>query len=369
MMNKLIQMSRRGSKSKVKRKLRSHLYHWKPITYDENMSLVYLAARMAPNYAVIYRVLQEIQRRIPGYKPTSLLDFGSGLGSSVWAMDAVFPESVKEYYCLDISQAMHNLAGKLLLKPGCTGQEQTDFIISGVYQRFFLPVSPEIKYDVTVSNHSLLEIKSHEERLKIVNILWKKTKDFLILIENGTLEGYFSLMEVRNMILAKGQEEEEGSDYDVGHVFAPCSHDYICQRLTKDKMRPCNFEQTFEPLNIPGMKKIFKSLEKFSYLVMRKGRTKEGTIWPRVVDPVLLRSRHVICRICHRDGQLRELIITKGKHERDLYRCARYTTWGDMLPVADIRETPETCKRRRSGTTDQEERPIQNEENKSDAGE
>lgn len=66
---------------------------------------------------------------------------------------------------------------------------------------------------------------------------------------------------------------------DFSSCHLQCSHDYICQRLTKDKMRPCNFEQTFEPLNIPGMKKIFKSLERFSYLVMRKGRTKEGKVF------------------------------------------------------------------------------------------
>ncbi|XP_071815016.1 ribosome assembly protein METTL17, mitochondrial-like [Apostichopus japonicus] len=351
---------------KVKSKLRNRLYHWKPISFDENVSFVYLAARMAPNYAIIYRVLHELQRIMPSYQPSSVLDFGSGLGSSIWATNAIFPEAVKEYYCVDISQAMHNLAGKLLLKPDCKGEDPADFWIRGVYQRFFLPVSPQVTYDVTISNNSLLEIHSHEERLNIVNILWKKTNDFLILIENGSLEGYVTLMEARNMILAKGDSDselrEEWKDGHLGHVFAPCSHDVICPRLTRDKMIPCNFEQKYEPLQVPNLKRKVTQVENYSYLVMRKGKRQEGTVWPRVISPVLLRSRHTICRLCHEDGQLKELIITKGKHERDLYKCARYTQWGDLLPVSGIDENTNNRETKTRGRIEERQDNAKDEE-------
>lgn len=63
--------------------------------------------------------------------------------------------------------------------------------------------------------------------MKLLDILWNKTKDFLILIENGSLEGYYTLMEARNMILAKGQNEgsfdQEWCKGEEGHVFAPVS--------------------------------------------------------------------------------------------------------------------------------------------------
>lgn len=99
------------------------------------------------------------------------------------------------------------------------------FYYSNHHLFVYFYISPQVTYDVTISNNSLLEIHSHEERLNIVNILWKKTNDFLILIENGSLEGYVTLMEARNMILAKGDSDselrEEWKDGHVGHVFAP----------------------------------------------------------------------------------------------------------------------------------------------------
>ncbi|KAJ8041992.1 Methyltransferase-like protein 17, mitochondrial [Holothuria leucospilota] len=355
--------------TKVKNKLRKHLYHWKPISYDEKMCLVYLAARMAPNYAAIFRVLYEIKRRLPGFQPSSVLDFGSGLGSSVWAVNSLFQESVKEYYCVDVSQAMHNLAERLLWKPQHKGENADDLIIPGIYHRFFLPVSPKTTFDITISNNSLLEIQSHEERMKLLDILWNKTKDFLILIENGSLEGYYTLMEARNMILAKGQNEvsfnPEWCKGEEGYVFAPCSHDVICPRLVKDNFRPCNFEQKYEPLHIPGTKSQVKETERFSYLVLRKGSRPEGTVWPRVISEVLLRARHRVCRLCHTDGNLREVIVTKKKHEKNIYRCVRYTQWGDMLPVSRI-ESSSSEERKVREQSDDEMKDDSNEDGDTD---
>ena len=38
--------------------------------------------------------------------------------------------------------------------------------------------------------------------------------------------------------------------------------------------------------------------------------------WPRVVRPVLLRSRHTICRLCTKEGQLQEVVVTRSKHNK-----------------------------------------------------
>ena len=43
--------------------------------------------------------------------------------------------------------------------------------------------------------------------------------------------------------------------------------------------------------------------------------------WPRIVRPVLSRSRHVICRLCCPGGQLEEAIITRAKHGRSVYKA------------------------------------------------
>lgn len=41
-------------------------------------------ARAAPEYAILLRVLDEISMKYPDYKPRSLFDFGSGVGTGTY---------------------------------------------------------------------------------------------------------------------------------------------------------------------------------------------------------------------------------------------------------------------------------------------
>lgn len=34
--------------------------------------------------------------------------------------------------------------------------------------------------------------------------------------------------------------------------------------------------------------------------------------WPRLISDPLIRKRHCICRVCAKDGNLREIILSKG---------------------------------------------------------
>ena len=86
-------------------------------------------------------------------------------------------------------------------------------------------------YDLAVSAFSLLELPSKEERLKTIDTLWKKTEDFLVLIENGTFEGFMALMEARDFVIEQAKEGGSemkntsfiGQNLQTGHVFAPVS--------------------------------------------------------------------------------------------------------------------------------------------------
>lgn len=71
-------------KDKVINILKQKVYHWTPINYDEQTSLVYLVGRFAPEYAVLTKIFGEIVQRDPEFKPRSLLDFGSGVGTVTW---------------------------------------------------------------------------------------------------------------------------------------------------------------------------------------------------------------------------------------------------------------------------------------------
>ena len=49
----------------------------------------YMAARMPACYAAVYKVLEEVSMRLPGFAPESMLDFGAGPGTAIWAAHEV----------------------------------------------------------------------------------------------------------------------------------------------------------------------------------------------------------------------------------------------------------------------------------------
>lgn len=64
--------------------LRKATYHWQELSYNEGLSLVYMAARLDGGFAAVSRAFHEIQNRIPEFQPQTLMDFGSGTGSVTW---------------------------------------------------------------------------------------------------------------------------------------------------------------------------------------------------------------------------------------------------------------------------------------------
>ncbi|XP_035886860.1 methyltransferase-like protein 17, mitochondrial isoform X3 [Phyllostomus discolor] len=285
----------------VLRALRKTTYHWQELSYNEGLSLVYMAARLDGGFAAVSRAFHEIHAQIPEFQPQTLMDFGSGTGSVTWAAHSIWGQSLREYMCVDSSAAMLDLAEKLLKG----GSEYGEPYVPGVFFRQFLPVSPKVQFSVVVSAFSLSELPSKADRAEVVQTLWRKTSDFLILVESGTKAGHRLLMEARDLVL-KGREKSP-LDPRPGFVFAP-------NKKPKE--------------------------EKFSMVILARGSPGEATRWPRITQPVLKRPRHVHCHLCCPDGHVQHAVITARRHGRDLYRCARVSSWGDLLPVITPSELP-----------------------------
>ncbi|XP_030881859.1 methyltransferase-like protein 17, mitochondrial isoform X2 [Leptonychotes weddellii] len=279
----------------VLRTLRKTTYHWQELSYNESLSLVYMAARLDGGFAAVSRAFHEIRARVPEFQPQTLMDFGSGTGSVTWAAHSAWGQSLREYVCVDSSAAMLVLAEKLLKG----GSESGEPYVPGVFFRQFLPVSPKVQFDVVVSAFSLSELPSKADRTELVQTLWRKTSHFLILVESGTKAGHCLLMDARDLVL-KGKEKSP-LDPRPGFVFAP----------NKKKQKE----------------------EKFSMVILARGSPEEADRWPRITQPVLKRPRHVHCHLCCPDGHMQHAVITARQHGRDLYRCARVSSWGDLLPV------------------------------------
>ncbi|XP_008297457.1 methyltransferase-like protein 17, mitochondrial [Stegastes partitus] len=314
---------------KVFSELRRTTYRWSPLKFDEELGVVYMAARLAGGYAAVRRALNEIKKRDPSFAPQSLLDFGSGLGTVAWASHSCWGDSLKEMVCVDSSGPMNILAERLLKGD----DERAEPHFKQVYFRQFLPVSPKVQFDLVVAAFTLSELPNGKDREDAAFTLWRKTSSYLVLVENGTKEGHQTLMEARDTLLNK--EEKTIHDFRPASVFAPCSHELMCPKLAREPITPCNFQQMYHPLSLPGIKNSNHSMEKFSYLILSRTEPveAEGVTWARLTAPVLRRSRHVHCHMCCPDGQLQHKVVTARKHSRDVYRCARSSDWGDQVPI------------------------------------
>lgn len=308
-------------KNKVFNALKNNVYRWGGIDYDKVTSLQYLAARAAPEYAILLRIFDEIKKFLPDYKPRSFFDFGSGVGTGTWAVNTYWSKDIFEYFCVDTSQHMHDLARLIL----CHGRDNVEMPFKGYFQRQFLPASSDLKYSIVLSAFALFEAPDMKSRLEIIQKLWNKTEDFLIIVEHGTNAGFQVVNEAREFVLNRPNITNEG------YAFSPCPGDSVCPRYLEQET-PCNYIMKYESLPYPS--KIEISAELFCYVILRKGkRPGDDPQWPRVVRAPIVRSGHTICRLCTSKGELKEVIFAKSKYDQTTYRCARSSNWGDLLPI------------------------------------
>ena len=119
----------------LQRRLKERTFAWKPMQYGDYESVVYAVGRGAQEYAILMRVLQEIKTRDVKYKPQSFFDFGSGVGTGMWAASSLWKDSIFEYFNVDSSKHMNELSD-LILRDGNENQQMT---LKNVFYRQFLP--------------------------------------------------------------------------------------------------------------------------------------------------------------------------------------------------------------------------------------
>ena len=304
---------------RARRLFKELVYNWVPVQYDKYTSLSYLVNRSLPEYSVLYRIFNEIKANDADFTPKSMFDFGSGVGTAMWAASQFWYNSIKEYFCVDISTEINELSDYL------SKRAKPQINSSYIFYKEFLPASSTPTFDIVVSAYSLFELPNQKSRLEVISKLWHKTERYLIIVEQGTRAGFNIINEAREFIL------NYTNDASGVHVVSPCPHNSMCPRYMADDNTPCNFELFYLSLALFEKSAYFR--ERYSYVVFKKGdRPEDDCQWPRIVRPVLKRSKHVICRLCTASGELEEQIFTTSKSGKNTYRCARASEWGDRLP-------------------------------------
>ncbi|XP_014221473.1 methyltransferase-like protein 17, mitochondrial [Trichogramma pretiosum] len=314
-----IEKRRKIIKGEAVNKLKQCVYDWKPIEYNAYKSYLYMITRSVPEYAVLDTIFKEIQLRNPTFNPKSMFDFGSGVGSVLWAALERW-NTINEYMGIDISADMCDLSEKIIsLRPKKYKK---------AFFRQFLPVS-NLQHDIVVSAYSLMELESAKSRLEVIAKLWKKTNQYLIIVEQGTNAGYKLVLEARDFVnyLMDTEYYQDQKHF----IFSPCPHKNPCPRLLQNKGFPCNFGIQYMPLRLLGPQR--HNFELYSYVVLKKGNPTSEDNWSRIVRPTLVRKNHVRCRMCTSEGQLEEVVVTKSRHGKPFYRCAKASGWGDRLSI------------------------------------
>jgi ribosomal protein RSM22 (predicted rRNA methylase) len=105
-----------------------------PAQYNENEANAYIAHRLPGIFGCNYRVLSEVsslsskrkiaiaklthgpqlKARYPNYRPVSVLDFGSGPGTALWAIRELWPQSSDRIVAIEPSDGMTAINQKLL---------------------------------------------------------------------------------------------------------------------------------------------------------------------------------------------------------------------------------------------------------------
>ncbi|KAG2394026.1 hypothetical protein C9374_003790 [Naegleria lovaniensis] len=336
------------------------------IIYKELEAAAYIAHRLPAIYGTSYRVFSESVMRMPDFEPKTMLDFGTGPGTTIWAAMEAFG-SLKEVMAVEPSTAMMDVATRLFdymeEKPQITW-------------RRFLNENSSKQYDLVVASFVLNELANAQERERIVKALWKATSGLLVIIEPGTPVGFNFIREARSTVLSQKSHEN-----DKPIILAPCPHDSVCpmsgtpkwchfaqridreafQKLTKQaKKHYENENYSFIAIKRESLKgfEYSEQVEKEEEEAMRAKQieeqlpdsvvTKEISLrrelrsysrefsqqsfrWPRIIDTPLKRGGHAITSMCLPEGTLSKIVISKADSRKG-YKYLRKCLKGDLYP-------------------------------------
>jgi ribosomal protein RSM22 (predicted rRNA methylase) len=270
-------------------------------------ALAYVLARMPATYAALSACLNALLEARPDFAPQSLLDVGAGPGTASWAVAEAFP-TLTSFVLLDANQSLRTLALDLLRDSTRLGGLHYE----GGEARASLARTDAA--DLVIASYLIGEL-GEAERKSLVEAMWTRTRDILVVVEPGTPAGYARVVALREQLVAAG-----------AHVLAPCPHDRHCPLVSPDW---CHFSQRLARSRahkqVKGADVPFED-ERFSYIVL--SRTPSAARASRVLAQPAIGKAEITAKLCTIDG----LAVAKvPRRDRQAYAKARHWRWGDAV--------------------------------------
>ena len=273
---------------------------------SETDALAYALARMPATHAAVSACLNAALEARPDFAPQTLLDVGAGPGTASWAASEAFP-SLTSLMLLDTNPALRALA--LDLQRGSTRLSGLNYDAGEA--RAALGKAGAAA-DLVIASYLIGEL-SETERKSLVEVMWAKTRDTLLIVEPGTPAGYARILNARTQLIAAG-----------AHVLAPCPHDNACPLQAPDW---CHFSQRLARSRahkqVKGADVPFED-ERFAYVVLtRKPATARLS---RILAQPLIGKAEISAKVCTPEGVT---IAKVPRRDKAAYAVARHWRWGD----------------------------------------
>jgi ribosomal protein RSM22 (predicted rRNA methylase) len=263
----------------------------------------YVATRVPATFAANRAVQAALADVLPTFAPLSLLDVGTGPGVGSWAAVSAWPTLARVVQC-EQDVAFADLAKTL------NAASDVPALASAIMHEKSekdLPVTAQA--DLVVASYMLAELPL-EDVEDVVNRLWLRAQQVLVLIEPGTPLGFERLRRAR-MAVAR-------------YVIAPCTHQQACPIGSTDW---CHFKtrlaRSRAHMHAKQAQVPFEN-EAYSYLVLSRqvAEVKGG----RIIGPPRVNKTGARFPLCTRNGLEQENIEPR---DRAAYKRAKKTRWGD----------------------------------------
>lgn len=266
-----------------------------PVRLHRRTDLVaYALTRLPATYAALASVFAELPEA-----PATLVDFGAGPGTSLWAAQARF-DVLPTATLIEQNTNWAAFATDLGL-PRATWRHAD-------LRRLDRP--PEV-HDLAVLSYVLNEL-SKLDATRVLRQAWDAAGSALVLLEPGTPAGFARVLDARRQLIEWG-----------AHIAAPCPHSAECPLA-----RPnwCHFAVRVDRTRAHRIAKggeLGYEDEKFSYVVAT--RAAPAVPFSRVLRHPLHSAGKAELKLCTPAGL--ETLLASKKHPD--WKTARKASWGD----------------------------------------
>jgi ribosomal protein RSM22 (predicted rRNA methylase) len=274
---------------------------------SETDALAYALARMPATYAAISACLNAVLEARPDFAPQTLLDIGAGPGTASWAASEAFP-SLASLALLDTNPALRALA--LDLQRGSTRLGGLTYDAGEARAA----LAKAETADLVIASYLIGELRE-TERNSLVQAMWARTRDTLLIVEPGTPAGTARILNARTQLITSG-----------ARVLAPCPHDNGCPLAAPDW---CHFSQRLARSRahkqVKGAEVPFED-ERFSYVVLT--RTPAAAHPSRILAQPDVGKTGISAKLCTVDGVN---MTNVPRRDKAAYAIARHWRWGNAI--------------------------------------